>query len=122
MLRAVAIATVLSSVSLATGCAGTAGPVAGAPSDAAPVTFEGTVASIDTQPWTYDGNAVVLVETDARGRVAVQLPARWNLCRAPAVDVQALSVGSRVQVAGEAGGEGEVVVCADESHRLAPMD
>ena len=64
------------------------------PSDAPPATdgnisVEGVVASIDTQPWTYDGNAVVEVDVAGRGRVAVQLPARWNLCKAAAVDAQA---------------------------------
>lgn len=82
---------------------------------------EGTVASIDTQPWTYDGNAVVEVDVAGRGRVAVQLPARWNLCEAAPVDVQALTVGMRVQAVGAVADEGALVVCRDASHRLVPV-
>lgn len=85
------------------------------------VTVEGTVASIDTQPWTYDGHAVVEVDVSGRGRVAVQLPARWNLCQAEPVDVQALAVGMRVQVVG-AGGDGDALtVCSAPGHRLVPV-
>ncbi len=86
-----------------------------------PTRIEGTVASIDTQPWAYDGNAVVQVDVAGRGPVRVELPARWNLCKAEPVDVQALTVGMRVQAVGEATGEGGLVVCGDASHRLAPM-
>lgn len=86
------------------------------------VTFEGRVVSVDTQPWAYDGNAVVVVDSATRGRVAVQLPARWNLCRAAPVDVGRLESGSRARVVGETGAEGEVVVCADASHRLERVD
>ena len=82
--------------------------------------IEGTVASIDTQPWAYDGNAVVQVDAAGRGRVAVQLPARWNLCQAAPVDVEALAVGMRVQAVGAPSGEGGLVVCADPAHRLVP--
>src|SRR5690606_34302792 len=84
------------------------------------VAIAGTVASINTQPWTYDGNAVVEVDVAGRGRVAVQLPARWNLCEAAPVDVQALAVGMRVQAVGAATGEDALVVCRDASHRLVP--
>jgi hypothetical protein len=83
--------------------------------------IEGTIASIDLQPWTYDGNAIVQVDAEGGGRVQVELPARWNLCKVPPVDVQALSVGMRVQAVGEATGEGGLVVCQDASHRLEPM-
>lgn len=82
----------------------------------------GTVASIDTQPWTYDGNAVVQVDTADRGRIDVQLPARWNLCQAGPIDVEALAIGMQVEVVGAAAGEGAVVVCEDPSHRLVPVE
>lgn len=83
----------------------------------------GVVASIDTGPWTYDGNAVVQVETAGDRRLQVQLPARWNLCQAAPVDIEALAVGMRVDVVGAVAGEEDVVVvCADASHRLAPVD
>ena len=91
------------------------------PGVAGPVTITGTVASIDTQPWAYDGNAVVQVDAADGGRVAVELPARWNLCEAPPVDVEALAVGMQVQVVGDASGEGGLVVCSHPSHRLAPV-
>ncbi|MBD7986864.1 hypothetical protein H9645_02330 [Luteimonas sp. Sa2BVA3] len=83
--------------------------------------LEGTIVSIDLQPWTYDGNAVIQVDAGDRGHVPVELPARWNLCKAAAVDAQALSVGMRVQVVGEASTDGGVVVCSDASHRLSPV-
>ncbi len=79
----------------------------------------GTITSIDLQPWTYDGHAIVQVDT-GQGRLDVKLPARWNLCKAPPVDVDALQVGTQVAVAGAAAGEG-VVICEDPSHRLEPV-
>ena len=100
---------------IAGGCAST-GSASLAPGTQAGIT--GSIASIDTRPWTYDGNAVVQVDSDGHGRVAVELPARWNLCKAAPVDVQALSVGMRVQAVGTVGGEGEIVVCKEEAHRL----
>lgn len=101
-------------------CANTPGD-APRPGDQVEVT--GVIASIDTQPWTYDGNAVIEVDTDTtRRRVAVQLPARWNLCVAPPVDIDRLSVGQRVRVVGSAGQGREIVVCQDASHRLVPVD
>lgn len=80
----------------------------------------GTITSIDLQPWTYDGHAIVQVDT-GQGRLDVKLPARWNLCKAPPVDVDALQVGAQVAVAGAAAGEGAVVVCENPSHRLEPV-
>ncbi|MDH5833479.1 hypothetical protein [Luteimonas kalidii] len=82
--------------------------------------IEGTIVSIDTQPWTYDGNAVVVVDAGTQGQVQVQLPARWNLCAAAPVDVEALSVGMRVAATGTAGEADTLVVCQQPSHRLAP--
>ena len=82
--------------------------------------IEGTIAAIDLQPWTYDGNAVVQVEAEGRA-VRVQLPARWNLCQAAPVDVEALAVGMRVQAVGAATDDGGLVVCQDASHRLVPV-
>lgn len=85
------------------------------------VTIEGKVASVNTDPWAYDGNAVVTVSTDA-GTVSVQLPARWNLCRAqPLDDIQGLRPDDRVQVVGTVTAPGEMVVCAQPQHRLTKM-
>ena len=112
-------------VAVALAAASCATPPSATPAATAPATgpdaIEGTVASIDLKPWTYDGNAVVEVDTADRGRVAVQLPARWNLCQAAPVDVEALAVGIRVQAAGERADGGALVVCTDASHRLAPV-
>jgi len=95
----------------------------GVPASAAGGTIvEGTIAAIDTQPWTYDGNAVIRIDTADRGSVHVELPARWNLCRAAPVDVAALAVGMRVRAVGAAGGEGGLVVCQDAAHRLVPVE
>ena len=92
------------------------------PAPAGDITIEGTVVSIDTQPWMYDGHAVVQVDVAGRGRVSVQLPARWNLCQAAPVDVEGLAVGMRVRAEGSADGEGGLVVCQDPAHRLVPLD
>jgi len=84
--------------------------------------LEGIIASVDTRPWSYDGNAVVLLDTAAHGRVTVQLPARWNLCKAPAIDVATLTVGKNARAIGTVDGEGQVVVCLDPADRLVAID
>lgn len=82
-------------------------------------TLDGKVVSVDTSPWAYDGNAVVTISTADAGTVRVQLPARWNLCKAaPPDDVQALKPGDRVQAVATVSAPGEVVVCAQAAHRL----
>ncbi len=81
-------------------------------------TVEGTITSIDTQPWSYDGNAVVLLETAGHGRVPVQLPARWGLCKAAPVDVESLAVGRRARAVGTVTAEGALLVCERAEHRL----
>ena len=107
----------LSSLLFLAGCATTA-----APDDAdASRTVEGRIASIDTAPWAYDGNAVIVVAT-ASGDVRVQLPARWNLCQAAAVDVQSLHTGDRVRATGSAGEAGSITVCGDPSHGVRRLD
>lgn len=118
------IATVLPTslalaVALVTASCATA-PEVSAP-EGGPLRIEGRISRIDLQPWTYDGNAIVEVEVEGRGTVQVGLPARWNLCQAAPVDMQALAVGMRVQASGEATGEGGLVVCQDASHLLEPM-
>lgn len=107
------------------GCAAT--PADPAPTDPAPATgtqatVDGTIATIDTQPWTYDGNAVVMLRTAAGRQVSVQLPARWNLCKAAPVDVAALAVGRRARAVGSVTGENELVVCERAEHRLVLTD
>lgn len=85
-------------------------------------TVDGTISSVDTQPWTYDGNAVVLLETATHGLVSVQLPARWNLCKAAPVDVASLVVGQRAHAVGTVTSTGDFVVCESAEHRLVPTD
>ncbi|WP_262378460.1 hypothetical protein [Luteimonas viscosa] len=100
------------------GCATAPDP---APVSGGTSSVEGTIASIDTRPWTYDGNAIVMLDVPGRDQVAVHLPARWNLCKAAPVDMDALAVGMRVRATGSSGEPGEVVVCEQASHGLAPV-
>lgn len=85
------------------------------------VAVNGTILSIDTDPWAYDGNAVVSLQTAANGPMHVQLPARWNLCKAGSVNVAALTVGQAVRAVGTLIAVGEMVVCERAEHRLAPL-
>jgi hypothetical protein len=82
------------------------------------VAFDGRVVSVDTAPWAYDGNAVVVVDVAPSHAVHVQLPARWNLCKAPSVDAQALKAGDRVHVVASATAADSVTVCERAEHRL----
>lgn len=85
--------------------------------------FDGRIVSVDTDPWAYDGNAVVTVATDDSATVQVQLPARWNLCKAePLGDVQALMTNDRVHVAGTVTEAGTVVVCEQPQHHLRKVE
>ena len=85
-------------------------------------TIEGTIASIDTKPWMYDGSAVVLLDTPTQGRVAVQLPARWNLCKAPQVEVTAFAAGQRARATGTVTDDLALVVCERAEHRLEAVN
>lgn len=86
-------------------------------------TIEGEVIRVDTDPWAYDGNAVITVSNAGAGTVSVQLPARWNLCKAqPLGDVQALKPGDRVQAIGTVTAPGEMVVCEQPQHRLRKLE
>ena len=110
---------VLSSTALVVMLAACASTPAPGPANAN-TTIEGSIASIDTSPWAYDGNAVIAIDADAGGRVTVQLPARWNLCQAAPVDVAALAEGMRVRATGSRE-EGGLVVCQDPSHEVVPL-
>lgn len=104
-------------IGLLTGCATASGE---RPVEGAQASIEGSIASIDTTPWTYDGSAVIRIDTRTQGRVDVRLPARWNLCKAPPVDVEALAVGMQVRAIGAVDAQGGLVVCQDAAHRLVP--
>jgi hypothetical protein len=85
--------------------------------------LEGEVVRVDTAPWSYDGNAVVTVSTPTHGAVNVQLPARWNRCKAqPLGDVQGLQAHDHVQVIGTVTAPGELLVCAQPEHRLQKVE
>lgn len=103
------------------GCATVPAPVALVVGQQA--TIEGEVVSVNTDPWAYDGNAVVTVSSAAAGTVSVQLPARWNLCKAqPLGDVQALKPRDRVRVVGTVTAPAEVVVCQQPQDQLRKID
>lgn len=115
--RSLAVAAALFALSA---CA--TAPAGGALTVGQEATVEGEVTSVDTDPWAYDGNAVVTLATGG-GKVSVQLPARWNLCKAqPLGDVQALEPGDRVQAVGTVTAPGELVVCAQPQHRLQKIE
>ena len=116
--RCIGVAFAITAAMVATACAT---PDAAAPAADGAVRVTGAVLAIDTQPWAYDGHAVIQVDTADRGRVDVQLPARWNLCQAAPVDVEALVIGMQVEAVGSAAGEGALVVCEDPTHRLVPV-
>lgn len=80
--------------------------------------FVGRVTAVDMTPWTYDGNAVVSIASDTGGTIAVELPARWNLCRAQAVDAPETLRGQRVRVVARAMAPGRAVVCESAEHRI----
>ena len=81
-------------------------------------TVDGTIVSVDTTPWTYDGSAIIKIASE-NGQVDVHLPARWNLCKAPPPDdVQSLKAGDRVQATGTVTEDGALVVCESADHGL----
>lgn len=111
-------------------CVSTAPPstAPAAPASAALVagtdaTVEGRVTAVDTAPWAYDGNATVALDAEPRGRVELQFPARWNLCRAGDIgDLQTLAVGMRVRATGRVNAPNTITVCEDASHGLQRLD
>ena len=102
-------------------CASTA-PAPRALAPGGEVALEGRLASVDTAPWAYDGNARLVLDTAAHGEVAVELPARWNLCRATGIgDAGAFRPGDRVHVVGTVTAAGTVSVCEGATHRIARL-
>lgn len=106
---------------LLSGCT-TPGPASAVAPVGSEIAFEGRLTHIDTTPWAYDGNARLLVESESHGRLAVELPARWNLCRAqPFGDIGRYAAGDRVRVTGTVTDVGTVTVCAQPTHSLARL-
>lgn len=120
MRRLILPVLLLSSLAIATGCVER--NVIDSSMPEGRTTITGQLVAKDTSPWAYDGNAVLQVAVPGKGMVPVHLPARWNLCAAPPVDVDALAVGDTVRVTGDVDAEGAVVVCADAAHRVAEVD
>lgn len=114
-------APLLLAIALLPGCV-THGGAAAAFAVGSEVAFEGRLESVDTAPWAYDGNARLVVDTQAHGDVAVELPARWNLCKAPAVgDAGAFPPGDRVRVVGTVTAPATVTVCERATHRVTRL-
>ena len=119
--RLVVIAAALSALSACATAPRT--PTSGALAVGQQATLEGYVVSVDTDPWAYDGNAVITVSTATAGTIQVQLPARWNLCKAqPLDDLQSLRPRDRVEVVGTVTAPGELLVCEQPQHRLRKVD
>ena len=85
-------------------------------------TLTGKLVAVDTTPWAYDGNAVVQVAVPGHGIVAVHLPARWNLCAAAPVPIEAFAIGDDVRLRGTVGDDGTVVVCGRPDHRIEAVE
>lgn len=82
------------------------------------IAFTGTVASADFAPWAFDGSAVVRVDSP-QGRIAIELPARYNLCKAQGIGgASTLAVGMKVDVNGRVTAPGKVSVCESVSHHI----
>ena len=87
------------------------------PAPAGTTTVAGEVLSVDLEPMTYDGSAVIMLRTEA-GEQRVEIPARTNLCQADGLDIAlAAQPGDRLTVTGEQTG-GALVPCADPSHAV----
>lgn len=112
---------VLLLASLLAACSST-GPTTTTLATGAEVEFEGRLETVDTAPWAYDGNARLVVETIAHGDVAVELPARWNLCKATGIgDASTFTAGDRVRVVGTVTAPATVTVCQQATHRIARL-
>ena len=77
----------------------------------------GVVVSVDASALPRDGDAVVVVRTEA-GERTVRIPAREARCPADLLDATALVVGERVEARGAVGADGSVTPCAETSHYL----
>ena len=117
------LAVIATALAMLSACATAPAPAGGALVVGQQATIEGEVLNVDTAPWAYDGNAVVTVASAGAGTVSVQLPARWNLCKAqPPDDVQALQPHDRVQAIGTVTAPGTLVVCEQPQHTLHKVE
>ncbi len=120
-LKAVPLAAIITTIAALSACATTT-PAATPLVVGEQATIAGEVIRVDTGPWSYDGHAVVSVAT-AAGTVNVQLPARWNLCKAPPPgDVQALKPHDRVEAVGTVTAADALMVCQQPQHHLRKLD
>ena len=87
----------------------------GAPDDA---TVSGEVVSVDLDPLAYDGNAVLILRSEA-GEQRVEIPARTNLCPAEGLGVALNATpGQRLTVTGTRTPDGTVVPCTSPAHAV----
>jgi hypothetical protein len=84
-------------------------------------TVSGTVTDVDTSPWAFDGNAIVMIETDQGDSVEIQIPARINLCPAQSAIATNLAVGEMVEVSGNMF-EGAIVPCQSTDDYLRVIE
>ena len=86
------------------------------------VLVEGAVLRIDDEPMFRDGDGRIWVDSADYGTVVLLVPARRHqLCSANyQVDIGQLAEGSLLRARGAVTGSGEIRICADDSHFLAP--
>lgn len=84
--------------------------------------FTGTVVTADFAPWAFDGSAVVTVDAGPLGRIAVSLPARYNLCKASGIgSASTLAAGMKVDIVGRVTAPAQVSVCESASHHITRL-
>lgn len=106
------------------GCVASEPPSPSTPSTAPPVsavgedrTVEGTVAEVDLEPMTYDGDGIVTVEADDGAVVRVLLPARFGICAATYDNnLFSVEVGDPIAVRGAVTEDGAVRPCERDTH------
>lgn len=95
------------------------GPRQSAPASESGETVAGTVVSVDTSPLAYDGDALVVVQTEAGETVTVRVPARVNLCEAEGLGLlDDLEASDRIEARGTVNADGDVTPCTEADHYL----
>lgn len=125
--RAPAKASPISSLALALLAASAISACTASPTLHAPASevlrVSGRVVSVDRAPMAYDGDGVLVLSTDAQGRITVHVPARSNLCKAQGLDVfHRATVGIRIEAVGTLIGPSDIAVCHEVTHRLKVVD
>jgi hypothetical protein len=90
---------------------------AGWPEVGQQLTVEGVVLALDREPWMVDGDATVLIDSVAHGRLTLLVPARINLCQAGGMDVAtSVEPGERLRVTGKVVGRAQLSACSSAQH------